>query len=899
MSLRLHDVWQPMLTIAVLSPLAVLGFSYGVPIEILVFGLLLAGYKGPQFLKSIKRPTLRAPSEGAPKEADARESDANDQATVIRDDAKRRAGAATTAGLTSWGAKISWRSRGSDDGKRGRDASDDTLSWRSKSSGDARARKPKAEEELKMSASKSTLSALKKQNAPQLQWRGIINKFTPEKFDKLCDQLLATLPCATGDHPVSNDEFKQVLEDLLALIFDASSRQHQYTEMYTDLCQKILDFVAKQKPDLDGKSCVWAKCQTIFQTVVLKAPEIPADLPEDEYMDRKAKLKEKMVGMVKFGGDLVSRGLVPCDGVMQWIHTLLSEKTQEVFAADAAQTPEQQAEEETVHEKDMEQREVQLEVLCAILASMGSSLSDSNTWSDENLVVIEDVFRQLEQLSMDTANLSLRIRCLIRDILDLRMAQWKEKEGKLKPGMLLARKQEDDEKADGSSRVEAVESKQWLDPQLMLSLQSVEHHVEVIEDKEAKLQRVKALIQMHHFIQEQQLVIVANSSNVKRVSDLIGESFKDIDFKPLDFNTPEQVRKKSLNNFETGETSILVMASEVSTRRDFDTNKPAAVLVNFDFPMTLQLYLYRIFKRVDSKTHVYTFFSPTFDVRHTVPLIAAMEGAKQKIPPALQKIKDQIRSSEPPPAKRDPGNRKPSRAAEAAPEWEEDGAPRGDGAPPWKSKRQGEGGRDERPGEHQWDDHRGEGGEAGRAGARTSKAKPSSAGWRDGGQRGGDHGRDDSTPAASSTHQQQHHHGEEYQGRRPDPAARKASDLSSDPPEAGGPEGHQQEGWQVKQARGSNKRLTSGRGHAGAPAQSSDGSRAERPPWSDSAADSQGDIRRTGTRGSDQATGSRSERRSDGSESWSSRGGPSEGRKTPKHRGDRGDVAAGSTGVKN
>lgn len=49
---------------------------------------------------------------------------------------------------------------------------------------------------------------------------------------------------------------------------------------------------------------VWARCQHIFQTSasspgglkgleldafeVLKPPEIPTDLPEDEYMDRKA-----------------------------------------------------------------------------------------------------------------------------------------------------------------------------------------------------------------------------------------------------------------------------------------------------------------------------------------------------------------------------------------------------------------------------------------------------------------------------------------------------------------------------------------------------------------------------------------------------------------------------------
>lgn len=34
--------------------------------------------------------------------------------------------------------------------------------------------------------------------------------------------------------------------------------------------------------------------------------------------------------MVKFGGDLVGRGLVPAEGVMTWIHTLLSEKARPI-----------------------------------------------------------------------------------------------------------------------------------------------------------------------------------------------------------------------------------------------------------------------------------------------------------------------------------------------------------------------------------------------------------------------------------------------------------------------------------------------------------------------------------------------------------------------------------------
>merc|ERR1719206_1022453 len=58
--------------------------------------------------------------------------------------------------------------------------------------------------------------------------------------------------------------------------------------------------------------------------------------------------------------------------------------------------------------------------------------------------------------------------------------------------------------------------------------------------------------------------------------------------------------------------------------------------------MTLQLYLYRLYKRSQSNTHVYTFFTPHSDVRHTVPLAIAMQAAAQKIPDALRKLKDQL-----------------------------------------------------------------------------------------------------------------------------------------------------------------------------------------------------------------------------------------------------------------
>eukprot|EP00435_Cladocopium_sp_Y103_P047999 s549_g14.t1 len=552
-------------------------FRYGVPIELIVFGLLFAGYKAPKWCKG------KAKGDDPPVQAEVASKD-------------------TAAEKAFWRP---WKARRRDEPEKAKSGK-----------GEAKVAKPKSG------------AALLKKNASQTQWRSIINKFTPEKFEKLCEQLLATLPKQgpnTAEKTTCCDtEFSKILEELLSMIFDACSRQHQYTEMYADLCQKLLDHVAKQRPNLDGRACVWSRCQHIFQTSVLKPPEIPADLPEDEYMDRKAKIKEKMVGMVKFGGDLVGRGLVPAEGVMTWIHTLLSEKTQ---------TEEISDENGSTAEKDVEKREIQ------------------------------NVFEQLERLAKDAKHLSLRIRCLIRDVLDLRIAEWKEKAGKLKP-TALQRQKEEIERVETNLRSEApefvpgsglsgagkpwtsdrlLEGKPWMDPQLLASLQMVDHHLEVIEDRDAKLQRLKALVQVYHLIQEKQIVVVANTINLRRILDMISHSFGGTDYRCLDQNTPEHIRTQSLRSFEIGQASMLLMTTDVCARRDFDFGRAAPVLINFDFPMTLQLYLYRIQKRTDSETHVYTFFSP-HDVRHAASLVMVLEGARQKVPDALKKMKEQVKA---------------------------------------------------------------------------------------------------------------------------------------------------------------------------------------------------------------------------------------------------------------
>lgn len=765
---QFRDVALNLLTALLVSPVAVICFRFGVPIELIVFGLLIVSYKAPTWAAPLvaKFSAWRAgagkpqpkPSEPAAKKEDAKEQD--------QDDSKKVTGKPPANGSQSW--RLGWRKTpgGSDSRKGGREGEDANAgqAWR-RGGADAKAQRGggKGDESgWRKPEAAVRPSALGIKKTPQMQWRAIINKFTPEKFDKLCEQLLETLPGSGSTPPAATTaDLRTTLSELLALIFEASSKQHQYSEMYTNLCQKVLDFTTKQCPDLEGKSCIWDRCRTVFQAMVLTQPKFPDDLDEEELMDKKVKHKHMMVGTVKFGGDLVRFGLVPAEGVMNWIHALLSEKQN----SNEGDNEEVASQDHT--EKDLEQREVQLELLCAIFASMGSSLGDRNTWSEDDRRVIEEVFLQLERLAMDTQNLSLRIRCLIRDVLDLRMAAWKEKEGKLKPKKLEDRRKDDEDDCNdnhmrqdapefvpgnrwSSDRMMSDSARGWLDPALLAALQAVEHHLEVIDDKDQKVSRLKALIQLYHLINQQQIVIVANSGNVKRVLDLVAESFQDLDVKSLDQYVPEATRKRTVKGFETGETAILVMASEVSTRRDFDLSKAASVLVNFDFPMTLQLYLYRIYKKADSSTHVYTFFSPQFDVRHTSALISAMEGAKQKVPPALQKLKDAIKP-EAPSGGRTPGGKGGRPKGEgkgsdskggAEPRFDADDEPaRGsEGVPPWKSRKGGKPdgeGREEAQGD--WED-RGHG-ERDRArtegdlrGASRGKGKgaKSDSSWREG-----------------------------------------------------------------------------------------------------------------------------------------------------------------------
>jgi len=164
------------------------------------------------------------------------------------------------------------------------------------------------------------------------------------------------------------------------------------------------------------------------------------------------------------------------------------------------------------------------------------------------------------------------------------------------------------------------------------------HHVEVIEDTRAKLERLRYLMDTYAPSQDGQMVVIVESAKLEAVCALLNECIEEADYETLDISTSTENRKATLDSFETGNTFVLVMSSEVCTRKEFELGKGATILINFDLPPSIQLLLYRIYKRAESSTYVHDFFDTNADTRLCQPLLQALEEAGHEVPAGLEEI---------------------------------------------------------------------------------------------------------------------------------------------------------------------------------------------------------------------------------------------------------------------
>ncbi|XP_064601391.1 eukaryotic translation initiation factor 4 gamma 2-like [Liolophura sinensis] len=221
--------------------------------------------------------------------------------------------------------------------------------------------------------------------------RGILNKLTPDKFDKLSLELLNV-----------GIESQVILKGIILLIFEKALEEPKYSTLYAQLCHRLCEDAPNFEPPNSNISTfrrlLLNKCQDEFENRS-KATEVydKRDLPlDDEEHEQYHVAKGKMLGNIKFIGELGKLEMLH-EGILHKCIKQLLEKKKNVPVRDMAED---------------------LECLCQIMRTVGRRLDTpkAKAWMDQYFVRIAAFACNME--------LPSRIRFMLQDVLELRRKKW-------------------------------------------------------------------------------------------------------------------------------------------------------------------------------------------------------------------------------------------------------------------------------------------------------------------------------------------------------------------------------------------------------------------------------------------------------------------------------------------
>lgn len=224
------------------------------------------------------------------------------------------------------------------------------------------------------------------------QVKGILNKLTPEKFDRLLGQLLEVVTTAS------------ILQQTIALVFENAVAQPTFCAMYADLCYRLSkDLPVFPPAEGDNKPLTFARillntCQDEFEEAQAMRNSLAADYADPEEREAaERKVKGRTMGTVRLIGELYKKDIVS--------EKILTVVIKELLAApDKAVPPEDN-----------------IEAVCEMVNIAGAKLAKT-----DNVVTkksFEASLARLDKLGGERS-LSARIRFVIRDVMDLKRSNW-------------------------------------------------------------------------------------------------------------------------------------------------------------------------------------------------------------------------------------------------------------------------------------------------------------------------------------------------------------------------------------------------------------------------------------------------------------------------------------------
>lgn len=220
--------------------------------------------------------------------------------------------------------------------------------------------------------------------------RGILNKLSPEKFDKLSLELLNV-----------GIESQVILKGIILLIFEKALDEPKYSSVYAKLCHQLCEDAPNFEPPDSAISTfrrlLLNKCQDEFEnrSKASNAFDKDGQLSEEE-LEQYHVAKRKMLGNIKFIGEL---------GKLEMLHEGILHRCIKQLLEKKKNLPIQESAED-------------LECLCQIMTTVGRRLDTpkAKAWMDQYFSRIKHFAGIIE--------LPSRIRFMLQDVIELRDNKW-------------------------------------------------------------------------------------------------------------------------------------------------------------------------------------------------------------------------------------------------------------------------------------------------------------------------------------------------------------------------------------------------------------------------------------------------------------------------------------------
>ncbi|KAK4741705.1 hypothetical protein SAY87_025293 [Trapa incisa] len=228
----------------------------------------------------------------------------------------------------------------------------------------------------------------------QRQLKAILNKLTPQNFEKLFNQVIEV-----------NIDNTTTLNGLISQIFDKALMEPTFCEMYANLCSKLsqaLPDFSEGDEKITFKRLLLNKCQEEFERDEREQEEADkldeegeAKQSEKERETKRMKARRRMLGNIRFIGELYKKKMLTEKIMHDCMKKLLGQY----------QTPDEE----------------DLEALCKLMSTIGEMIDH-----EKAKVNMDAYFARMMTLSNDTS-LSSRVRFMLKDAIDLRKNKWQQR----------------------------------------------------------------------------------------------------------------------------------------------------------------------------------------------------------------------------------------------------------------------------------------------------------------------------------------------------------------------------------------------------------------------------------------------------------------------------------------